>query len=459
VSEASGVAQATFSGLLYDPTRQSILLRDGLGGWELPWVHCAWSNPDRRDLSVATARLSEIIGIPVLAIRYVVDDQRDDPSANRSVVPAVYVLESREPIGDGQGRGSWIHRDALADLPLVPPDHRALIVSCVEELAERVSPPFRQPWSEPGWYGRAVGWIQDQLGAQDYRLLAEPVQVQSGSISCVLKCPTDRGDVFFKATGYFSTYVDEPLVQATLARWYPELVAAPIAIDSFRRWMLNADFGQSVWSQGNSLEHRLEVLAQYSALQLDSAARIDDLSAIGCIDRRLDRLAEQIEPLVADPLTVAHLDAPSRDRLSRLRPALRETCQRLADYRVPDSLVHGDLHGGNVAVRDGRFIIYDWTDACVAHPFLDPFLVCLDTPAEGQAQLRDRYLAPWTKYEPIERLREAWDLAGKLYGLHQAVSYQAMANHVEEAVLGELIAGLPWALHVVLEAMAPDGGT
>jgi hypothetical protein len=33
-----------------------------------------------------------------------------------------------------------------------------------------------------------------------------------------------------------------------------------------------------------------------------------------------------------------------------------------------------------------------------------------------------------------------------------------MANHVEEVVLGELIEGLPWALHRVLEATATNTG-
>jgi hypothetical protein len=456
VSETPLVANATFIGLLYDPTRQSILLREGFGDWELPSVSCEWPNPDRRDLGTATARLSENLGVRVFALRYVAYEWRDEPSTNRPIVSVVYALENLEPVDAARCRGIWVQRDALADLRLVHPNQRASIARFVDELEGLGSPRFRQPWSEPAWFVRAVGWIQDQLGARGYRLVSNVVQVQGGSISCVLKCPTDRGHVFFKATGYFPTFADEPSVQATLAHWYPDLVAAPIAIDSSRRWMLNADFGRSLWSQGNLLDHRLELLGRYSTLQIDSVTRLGDLLAIGCIDRRLDRLAKQIDPLFADPLIVAHLDHTSFDRLRRLQLALEETCQRLADYRIPYSLVHGDLHGGNVGVHDGRFLIFDWTDACVAHPFLDAFLLCLDTDAEERAQLRDRYLAPWTRYEPLERLLEAWDLASKLYGLHQAVSYQAMANHVEEAVLGELVEGLPWALHRVLEGFATD---
>ena len=38
---------------------------------------------------------------------------------------------------------------------------------------------------------------------------------------------------------------------------------------------------------------------------------------------------------------------------------------------IPDTLSHGDLHPGNVAY-DGREVrLFDWTDGCVTHPFLD----------------------------------------------------------------------------------------
>jgi hypothetical protein len=317
VSEATPPSDATFSGLLYHPTRHSVLMRQGVGGWELPWVRLAWPNPDRRDLGTASARLSEVLGIRVFALRYVAYDQQDDPASNRPVVAGVYALESLEPLDDARCRGTWIHRDALAALPLTCPDHRAQIAGFFEDMAGRTPPPFRQPWSEPGWFGRATDWIQQQLSARGYRLISDVVQVQGGSISCVLKCPTNRGTVFFKATGYFPTFVDEPSVQAVLAGWYPELVAPPIAIDSSRRWMLNVDVGESLWSQGNSLDLRVELLATYGKLQVDSVGRLGDLLAIGCIDRRLNRLVEQIEPLIADPLAIAHLDAVTYDRLHR----------------------------------------------------------------------------------------------------------------------------------------------
>jgi aminoglycoside phosphotransferase (APT) family kinase protein len=63
------------------------------------------------------------------------------------------------------------------------------------------------------------------------------------------------------------------------------------------------------------------------------------------------------------------------------------------------SLVHGDLHLGNVAKGPGGPLIFDWTDACVAHPFLDLATIRRGTgevdvaEAELRARLRAAYLA------------------------------------------------------------------
>ena len=100
------------------------------------------------------------------------------------------------------------------------------------------------------------------------------------------------------------------------------------------------------------------------------------------------------------------------------------------------ALVHGDLHTGNVAVRDGHHTIFDWTDACVAHPFFD--LVTIlgsarrfpDIP-DARMRMRDAYLSQWTAYAPMDRLREAADLAETLGALHQAVSYRHIVANLE----------------------------
>ena len=48
---------------------------------------------------------------------------------------------------------------------------------------------------------------------------------------------------------------------------------------------------------------------------------------------------------------------------------MREACEELASYGIPETIQHDDFHDGQVFVRDGRYLLMDWGDACVSHPF------------------------------------------------------------------------------------------
>ncbi len=50
-------------------------------------------------------------------------------------------------------------------------------------------------------------------------------------------------------------------------------------------------------------------------------------------------------------------------------PRVGEMCDELAGYGLPETIQHDDFHDGQVFVRDGRYLLLDWGDACVSHPF------------------------------------------------------------------------------------------
>lgn len=85
---------------------------------------------------------------------------------------------------------------------------------------------------------------------------------------------------------------------------------------------------------------------------------------------------------------------------------------------------------------DERIIFIDWSDASLSHPFFS-LNFFYDTEAEEMKthfsdtraaciRLRDVYLEPWTIFEPMDRLREAFELAYKLSSLHFALNYHKL---------------------------------
>jgi Phosphotransferase enzyme family len=133
-----------------------------------------------------------------------------------------------------------------------------------------------------------------------------------------------------------------------------------------------------------------------------AAGHVGRLLDAGCLDRRLDRLAAQAQAWL--PAVQATVDLPGVDAATWLSPEeeaglraavprLQARCAELAGHAVPPSIVHGDLHLSNVAGGPGGYLFFDWTDACVAHPFLDLATIRRGTAfvdSADEAELRER---------------------------------------------------------------------
>ena len=192
-----------------------------------------------------------------------------------------------------------------------------------------------------------------------------------------------------------------------------------------------------------------------AALQVQSVGHIDALLAAGCLDRRPDRLAAQIPVLLDQVRAFSNLAPDELAALEAAAPQLAAWCDELAQAAVPPTLLHGDLHDRNITMRAGQPLIFDWSDACIAHPFFD-LATLLDTeyldahPLE-QAALRDRYLAHWTAYGAPDELRRIADRAAPLGLLHQAVSYAGIIRSSEPALAWECSFGLNYFVRQLLK--------
>jgi len=191
-----------------------------------------------------------------------------------------------------------------------------------------------------------------------------------------------------------------------------------VAIHPERHWMLLEDFGQQ------KAEDQEAMFRCFGELQVEAAKQVDKLLEMGCLDRRLTHLIGQVDALVEDPLIVDQLKGAEVQRLRELMPRLKEKVGELTTFAVPQTLVHGDLHLGNVVTRDGSYLFFDWTDGCVTHPFFDMMNIYNQKDENLRSRFQNAYLEVWTEFEPMDRLQRCWKMAGSLYNLHHAISYQ-----------------------------------
>jgi hypothetical protein len=370
-----------------------------------------------------------------------------DEAAGR--IDAIFELELSDSDWGVPAHGRWVAAAGLAGLRLADEEQRPILNAYLDALERGHVPAERPPWARPGWLMEARTWIEQEATRLGHVVVGVH-QVKHWSISSVLKVDTDGPELFFKVPARLPLFVDEANVTARLAERFPDHVPAPLSIEPERGWLLLPRFDE-LFTWAAPLDLRLESLRRFAVLQRRTSELTDELLGDGCLDRRLQVLESQIDPLVNDPEAIAGLTPDEVGELRGLAPALKELCRRLAGFGIPSTLVHGDLHMLNVARLGGELVYFDWTDACIAHPFIDLLCLSWEKDEQTRAALQDAYLEPWRGVETAERLREAAAVAAVVIPLHHAVSYQHIVAGLEPAAKPELDA-TPAFLRRVLSA-------
>lgn len=289
-------------------------------------------------------------------------------------------------------------------------------------------------WRRRAWRATADLWIDRSLGTRTRTGRSEQIHVVPWST--VFRVPTDRGAVFFKAPWPLQRF--EAGVSEALAKWAPSDVGVLIAVDKRRGLMLFDDAGEKlrgILKKDRDIRHWHRALPQYAELQLRVAPHAKRLIALGAADRRAATLSRQYERLLEESarLRVGLNDGlkPAQHRkLQALVPQVREWCDAIASS-VPDSIQHDDLHDGQVFVRDGRYRILDWGDACVSNPLYSLTIVLrsaaytlrVKESAPEIQRLVDIYLEPFTTIATRRHLRETYAIASRLACLCRALTW------------------------------------
>jgi hypothetical protein len=282
---------------------------------------------------------------------------------------------------------------------------------------------------DPQWLAEAHDWIRGHVTRLGLGSVGAIEQIHVQPWATVMRVPTESGDVYFKANA--PELAHEAAVVKVLAARRPDCIPALLAVELERGWMLMADGGtrlREIVQRERDMSCWLEILPLYAGVQLDLVADADELIAVGAPDLRLALLPSRYEQMLDD---LRELPSEERTRLDEKVPWVREQCDELAGYGIPATIQHDDFHDGQVYVRDGRYLLLDWGDACVSHPFftlavtltgvlswgLDDVQDSLDV-----APFREAYLEPFTRVAERPDIDAACDAAMRLGWVCRAVN-------------------------------------
>jgi hypothetical protein len=262
-------------------------------------------------------------------------------------------------------------------------------------------------WTEPDWLAEAEAWIRERV-----TMAGELDQFHVRWWSTVIRVPTGGENLYFKAVA--PGFEFEPALTVRLFDLAPDRVTPVVDADLDRAWMLMRDAGtrlRELVLTPSDLRHWELALPRYAELQLTATPIAEELLALGVPDARLAVLPEQLRAVLAEP--VRGMPVAERERALEALPEFEALCRELAAYGIAETIQHDDLHDGQVFLRDGRYLFFDWGDSCISHPFhsltvtlrANAARLGLEPGGPELQRLRDAYL------EPFGDLQEAANLA------------------------------------------------
>ncbi|WKE66998.1 aminoglycoside phosphotransferase family protein [Gallaecimonas kandeliae] len=288
-----------------------------------------------------------------------------------------------------------------------------------------------QSWEQGDWPASADAWVKAELEKRQIPA-GMPLEAVSGwALGQILRQPTAQGDYYFKATAKLPLFSNEASLCRTLSDCFPGATPATLAIQADRQWMLSGSFGQPL-AQDCDLSVWAEAFAAYGRLQSSSIPHLERLKASGCLARPVTALPERLAELFCDERLAGLLPSKALAYATETIAKVAEAIADLGRHPLPDALMHGDLHIENIARTQDGFVFFDWSDACISHPFIDGTYVYRMPEGAGKERIIDAYLGGWTAFMDKGALRQTWDRAEILCYAHQAQSYGSMMIQLPE---------------------------
>jgi hypothetical protein len=271
--------------------------------------------------------------------------------------------------------------------------------------------PRRAPYAELGGPAASVAWARGVLGPVTAH------QQRTWNLSAIWRLDQGGRTVAWlkQVPSFFGHEAAALRLVDSLA---PGLVPPLIAAGPAGRMLLAHVEGADRY--GGDAELCAQIAEALHPVQVALADK-SDLSEIP--DGRVD--AERVRRVAAPFFD-------SIDGLSELIDELPERLKAIDECGLPDTLVHGDLHPGNVRTDPaGRLTIMDWGDCTIGHPAVD--ILRLTEGLETPEPVIEGWAYRWKQAQPGSRPLRAAQLMRPIAALRFAVVYAAFLDAIEPA--------------------------
>lgn len=345
------------------------------------------STPWWQDIGPVVAAVREHHGLDVAVLRLLEAD-RDGPPGG----VVTYLAEIAEPVAAEPWQGELS-------------DHN-----------------LRLPYARPGGPGKDLAWAASVLAQQGLTLVAPPAQIRTWNLSSLWRLPIGEGkDAWLKVVPPFFAH-EGAMLELLAGEAVPQLLG-----HDGGRVVLAQVPGEDLYDA--QLPRLLPMVTLLVDLQQKFIRRTAELLARGLPDWRAAPLETAIRAVLER--NRPHLTAAEASALSGFVDDLPRRFDEIASCGIPDTLVHGDFHPGNLRGDDKRLTLLDWGDSGVGHPMLDQAAFLDRIPADAVGPAREHWYWQWKAALPGSDPERAANLLGPVAAARQALIYQGFLDNIE----------------------------
>jgi hypothetical protein len=261
------------------------------------------------------------------------------------------------------------------------------------EAATADDHPLRTDYAKPGGPARTLAWAASVLGP-----IEQAEQLRTWNLSAIWRLRTAQGTVWLKQVPHF--FAHEPNVLRYLGK--PHLLGAG---PEGRMLMANIPGTDLYGAEFGTL---LAITGDIVKIQLEAARDIARIRALG------------VPPMIPLPPAFSSAGGWAATQLARA-----------AACGLPDTLVHGDLHPGNVCGTPEDRTIIDWGDSFIGHPAFDILRLTERLSPPDAAAVIAYWAQLWRDAIPGCEPAQAAELLRPVAALRMAAVYQMFLDNIE----------------------------
>jgi len=287
---------------------------------------------------------------------------------------------------------------------------------------------------------KALQWaIEDLTSRRKVDVLSHKIVVET-SYSIVYQIDTSQGLVYLKQVPkplFLEPYTLRFLHESQ-CRHIPEVIAENKQLQCFITTSCGDISLRHLFQGQINMDMLKRGIDIYTNIQRQLEDKTDALLAMKLPDWRLHQFPTHYEALINKTSLLKHdgLTSKEIEQLHKLVPTCVRLCEKIAQYKIQETISHCDIHENNMLLdkKTKAINIIDWGETVVTHPFFS-LNGCLWNityfnkikPSDTEYhELQSQCVSMWSTQYDNSTLLKILNLTRQLLGIYAALSYERL---------------------------------